>query len=491
MTRQLLAAMVLVPLLLGQQCMEPLPQSSGTPIMTGPAPQVTLHTNRGDIVIELFTPQAPAAARLFQQYVDEGYYDNTVFHLIFDKWIAGGRYKTSLAEKMARPTDDSDPGGLLGFSRGRVALFTPSGVSDAVPEFVIMSDRDDGLASGSYTVCGRVVSGMGVVDTIKEGEATNRDLEDGTSLYPLPAVPVTVNDPCFTEQDYTDPEADPEEDADGIPPRVALPDQCGGAGVIARAKGNRYVAPGVIVTLNGSGSTSPAGSLTYNWRQTDGAPVSLSGADRPKATYEAPNADSNLKFQLTVRDAEGHESTTSITQTVLTRPKVKLETTIGGKNIVFEMLNDPFPAGAPITVRNFCQYVEDGFYNGLIFHRVLIDFVAQAGGYLEDASPAPGIRGPIQNEFSPERSNVQHTVAMALAGGDPNSATSQFFINFWDNSENLDNQNGGFTVFARVIEGLDVVDDIRHANLSPSRIDPQEMSWPMTPIIMERVYVLP
>lgn len=64
------------------------------------------------------------------------------------------------------------------------------------------------------------------------------------------------------------------------------------------------------------------------------------------------------------------------------------------------------------------------------------------------------------NEFSPTRSNVRATVAMAKVGGNPDSATSQFFVNLADNSANLDNQNGGFTVFATVVEGMDVVDTI-------------------------------
>jgi len=72
----------------------------------------------------------------------------------------------------------------------------------------------------------------------------------------------------------------------------------------------------------------------------------------------------------------------------------------------------------------------------------------------------------IMNEFSADRSNLRGTVAMAKLGGDPDSATSQFFFNLDDNSENLDNQNGGFTVFAEVVEGLDVVDAISEVDLN-------------------------
>jgi cyclophilin family peptidyl-prolyl cis-trans isomerase len=86
--------------------------------------------------------------------------------------------------------------------------------------------------------------------------------------------------------------------------------------------------------------------------------------------------------------------------------------------------------------------------------------VVQGGGFLSGLVKKAGVRAPIVNEFSPDRSNVAGTVAMAKLGDDPDSATSQFFFNLADNSENLDNQNGGFTVFARVIEGMNVVNDM-------------------------------
>jgi peptidyl-prolyl cis-trans isomerase A (cyclophilin A) len=121
----------------------------------------------------------------------------------------------------------------------------------------------------------------------------------------------------------------------------------------------------------------------------------------------------------------------------------------------------------PVTSLNFLQYVEDGFYDGTIFHRVVPDFVVQGGGFLPgpDMLEPDGLRDPIVNEFSPDRSNVRGTVAMAKVGGDPDSATSQFFFNLADNSANLDNQNGGFTVFATVAEGQDVVDAMAEVEL--------------------------
>ncbi|MBN2588753.1 MAG: peptidylprolyl isomerase [Sedimentisphaerales bacterium] len=131
--------------------------------------------------------------------------------------------------------------------------------------------------------------------------------------------------------------------------------------------------------------------------------------------------------------------------------KVKLQTTMG--DIVIEMQSQ----AAPDTVKNFIQYVESGFYDGIIFHRVIKGFMIQTGGFnaqMQQKQPNP----PIKNEF--KISNTRGTVAMAKLGGNPDSATCQFFISVADNSRNLDNQNGGFTVFGKVVEGMDVVDEI-------------------------------
>ena len=116
-----------------------------------------------------------------------------------------------------------------------------------------------------------------------------------------------------------------------------------------------------------------------------------------------------------------------------------------------------FPDITPVTVANFLDYVNADFYDGLIFHRVVKDFVDQTGHKDPNDVVSP-TNPPIENEFL--LSNLRGTIAMAKIGGNPNSATSQFFINVKDNSANLDNQNGGFTVFGRVVSGMDVADAI-------------------------------
>jgi cyclophilin family peptidyl-prolyl cis-trans isomerase len=122
---------------------------------------------------------------------------------------------------------------------------------------------------------------------------------------------------------------------------------------------------------------------------------------------------------------------------------------------------------APITVKNFLQYVDDKFYDGLVFHRVIEDFMIQGGGFepLKGVADPDGFeakqkktRPPIKNESGNGLSNTRGTIAMARTN-DPNSATAQFYINTEDNSDKLDQPR--YCVFGKVIEGMDVVDKIK------------------------------
>ena len=138
-------------------------------------------------------------------------------------------------------------------------------------------------------------------------------------------------------------------------------------------------------------------------------------------------------------------------------PKVKLSTNHG--DIVIALNADK----APETVKNFIQYVESGFYDGTIFHRVIENFMIQGGGF-DESFKQKKTEASIQNEADNGLSNKKGTVAMARTG-DPHSATAQFFINTKDN-DFLDHrdktmQDWGYAVFGEVIEGMDVVDAIR------------------------------
>lgn len=145
---------------------------------------------------------------------------------------------------------------------------------------------------------------------------------------------------------------------------------------------------------------------------------------------------------------------------------------------------------APVTVENFIDYVEDGFYDGTIFHRVIDGFMIQGGGFTADYQRKQ-TRRPIVNEANNGLSNRRYTIAMARTNA-PHSATSQFFINGEDN-QNLDHTSAtargwGYTVFGRVIDGHDVVDLISQTPTGPG--GPFSRDAPRTRIVIESATLL-
>ena len=132
---------------------------------------------------------------------------------------------------------------------------------------------------------------------------------------------------------------------------------------------------------------------------------------------------------------------------------VVFETSMGAFTI------ELYPEEAPTTVENFLQYVDDGFFDGTIFHRVIPNFVIQGGGFTEAMKQKP-TRASILNEADNGLKNLRGTLSMARTS-DVNSATSQFFINLADNAF-LDHgtRDFGYAVFGKVVEGLDVVDAV-------------------------------
>ncbi|NWO08070.1 MAG: peptidylprolyl isomerase [Alteromonadaceae bacterium] len=136
-----------------------------------------------------------------------------------------------------------------------------------------------------------------------------------------------------------------------------------------------------------------------------------------------------------------------------TLPKVRFVTSEGA--FVLQLRPDV----APKTVDNFLTYVDNGFYDGTIFHRVIPGFMAQGGGFTEDMN-RKSTRAPVENEATETLPNLRGTVAMARTQ-DPDSATSQFFINVADNDFlNAGVRGPGYTVFGKVTEGMGVVDRI-------------------------------
>ena len=142
-----------------------------------------------------------------------------------------------------------------------------------------------------------------------------------------------------------------------------------------------------------------------------------------------------------------------------------------------------FPKEAPITVENFLRYVDDGHFDGTIFHRIVPGFVIQGGGFTEDMTQKK-TQPPVKNEADNGLKNKRGTLSMARTN-DVNSATSQFFVNLKDN-EFLDHKKGnfGYAVFARVTEGMDVVDKIAAVETGRRRgFD----DVPVQPVIMKSV----
>jgi peptidyl-prolyl cis-trans isomerase A (cyclophilin A) len=140
-----------------------------------------------------------------------------------------------------------------------------------------------------------------------------------------------------------------------------------------------------------------------------------------------------------------------------------------------------FADDAPISVENFLQYVDDGHFDGTIFHRVIPGFMIQCGGFTPDMQQK-ATRAPIKNEARNGRKNQRGTLAMARTA-DIDSATAQFFINVSDN-DFLDNgaRDFGYAVFGRVTDGLDVVDQIAAA---PSGNNAGHSDVPNDPVIID------
>jgi len=154
--------------------------------------------------------------------------------------------------------------------------------------------------------------------------------------------------------------------------------------------------------------------------------------------------------------AEETKATAETETAKQTAPRVKLETSLG--DIVLELNRDK----APLTVDNFLGYVKKGHYDGTAFHRVIENFMIQGGGFaVTDGDYVQKPSGdPIKNESDNGLKNLRGSIAMARTSA-PDSATAQFFINVKDNA-NLDYPSmGGYAVFGKVVEGMDVVDKIR------------------------------
>ena len=163
---------------------------------------------------------------------------------------------------------------------------------------------------------------------------------------------------------------------------------------------------------------------------------------------------------------------------------VVMETSMGTIEIELNRKN------APITVENFVNYVEEGYYDGVIFHRIIKGFMIQSGGF-DAAGEYKETRDPIKIESQNGLKNVRGAIAMARSS-DPNSATTQFFVNT-ANNDNLDYPSFdgyGYTVFGLVISGMDVVDAIEAISTdTKDTIYGPMQDWPIEDITIIRAYM--
>ncbi len=193
---------------------------------------------------------------------------------------------------------------------------------------------------------------------------------------------------------------------------------------------------------------------------------------------------------LAQEETAGQEKEQMVKPSQDANPRVKLTTTKG--DIIVELNREK----APITVENFLTYVREGYYDGLVFHRVIPNFMIQAGGFDIDLNRRKkGVHEPIKLESKNGLSNERGTIAMARTA-DPNSATTEFFINVVDNP-NLDypSRDGhGYAVFGKVVEGMDVVDAIRNSKLVTSPNDPgrgrEGAVNPDPPVVIEKATIV-
>jgi peptidyl-prolyl cis-trans isomerase A (cyclophilin A) len=155
-------------------------------------------------------------------------------------------------------------------------------------------------------------------------------------------------------------------------------------------------------------------------------------------------------------------------------PHVELDTSFG--KIQIELNAEK----APISVKNFLDYVDSGFYNNTIFHRVIPGFMVQGGGFTEQMVQK-NTKDPIRNEASNGLQNVRGTLSMARTS-DPNSATSQFFINVADNDFLNPGRDRGYAVFGKVTQGMDVVDQIVR---SPTTVKKGMRDVPADPVFIK------
>jgi len=438
-------------------------------------PQVVIENTggvEGQIVLELFGDNAPQTVANFLHYVDDGYYDGLVWHRVDAGFvIQTGAYEragTALQKRPgARPPIKSEANNGRTNIRGAVGLALRGTDPDSGDsQFFVNLVDNPSLDSGSpaYTVFGRVVAGLEeVVDTIA-------DVDVGADSSGLTDVPLTD----IIMQSITRAETEIPTDGGSNGPLIEID--------LSAEADDPLLVVGESTQLRAIVEDPPTG-LNFTWTVISGtATFDDSTSATPRVTIGAPNT---TQLRVTAR-GDGVKVTSAdafVVGVENATPRVIITNTgaVEGE-IVFELLTE----AAPITCANFLRYVDDRFFDGVVWHRVVSNFVIQGGAFEADSTglvEKPGKRDPIPSEADNGESNLRATVAMALQGVDADSGTNQFFINLKDNS-GLDTGPPPFTVFARVVEGMDVADEIGgvptgtdgNLGLADAPIDPIFMS---------------
>ncbi|MFO0880048.1 MAG: peptidylprolyl isomerase [Gemmataceae bacterium] len=218
----------------------------------------------------------------------------------------------------------------------------------------------------------------------------------------------------------------------------------GGQHLVARVSytglGNNFVSVNQLL------SSSNSNSFPFNPPGAGTVQVNVRPNNRPTVSTAIGNVTVNQNAADRFIDLAGN-----FTDKDISNSRVRIVTSEGNINI------ELYDKDAPLTVANFLNYVRSNHYDNSVFHRLATNFVLQGGGYKFSANPSridELTNDPaVANEFSATRPNVSGTIAMAKLGGDPNSATDQFFFNLTDNTSTLGpTNNGGFTVFGKLID---------------------------------------
>ncbi len=212
-----------------------------------------------------------------------------------------------------------------------------------------------------------------------------------------------------------------------------------------------------------SGPASGGSGLSYAWTRVEGVDLEFTNPSSEQTEVIAAEPGEVL-IRVAVDDAEGRQVSDVISIVVIEGPRPRVVMTVDSQSegvsgeIIFELFSDL----APRTVENLLAYIDEGFYDGLVWHRVSRNadgsaFVVQTGGFRREGDvlvPVEPLFDPVESESDNGLSNQPGSIAMALSNNDPDSGTSQFFVNLNDNSF-LDED---FTVFGQVIAGMDIID---------------------------------